>query len=175
MARADRGRSLTIGTYQASFTVPNLNREEVRLPTSSVVLSSQRVAMDDAIFTVQQKNPVLAANPLVYEGQKLVPSVTRVFSQARDLYVFLQAYEREAASTRPLVAFAAFYQGDTKVFESTPVSVTDGIDARSKAVPIRFSIPLQSVPPGRYECQITVLDPEAQKTAYWRVPIAVVP
>src|SRR5262249_34731923 len=34
-----------IGTYQAAFTIPNLNREEKRVPISSVVLGSQRVAM----------------------------------------------------------------------------------------------------------------------------------
>src|SRR5207344_2300863 len=51
-----------IGTFQASFTIPNLNREEQRLPTSSVVLGSQRVPLADAIYTVQ-KNAALAANP----------------------------------------------------------------------------------------------------------------
>ena len=35
-----------------------------------------------------------AVNPLVVEGQKLIPSVTRVFSKTRDMYVYLQAYER---------------------------------------------------------------------------------
>ena len=37
---AETGR---IGTYQAAFVVPNLNREDDALPISSVVLSSQRV------------------------------------------------------------------------------------------------------------------------------------
>ncbi len=37
---AETGR---IGTYQTSFVVPNLNKEEKRIPISSVVLSSQRV------------------------------------------------------------------------------------------------------------------------------------
>ena len=32
-----------------------------------------------------------------------------------------------------------------------------------------------SVPPGRYDCQVTVLDPSGQKAAFWRVPIAVIP
>ena len=44
---AETGR---IGTYQSNFVVPNLNKELTRLPTSSVVLSSQRVAMTDALF-----------------------------------------------------------------------------------------------------------------------------
>ena len=101
----------SIGTYQAAFTVPNLNREEKRVPISSVVLSSQRVPLGDALYTVQQKVAAEAVNPLVYDGQKLIPSVTRVFSRSRDLYVFLQAYERDATTTQPLVAFVSFYRG----------------------------------------------------------------
>jgi hypothetical protein len=30
----------------------------------------------------------------VLNGQKLIPSVTRVFSKSRDLYVCLQAYQQ---------------------------------------------------------------------------------
>src|SRR5204863_3052174 len=63
-----------IGTYQAPFTVPNLNKEEQRLPISSVVLSAQRVPLSDAIFSVQQKIAAEAANPLAFEGQTLIPS-----------------------------------------------------------------------------------------------------
>ena len=69
-----------IGTYLNAFTIPNLNREEQRLPTSSVVLGSQKVPLNDAIFTVA-KNAALNVNPLVAGGEKLVPSVTRVFSR----------------------------------------------------------------------------------------------
>ena len=39
-----------IGTYQGTFVIPNLNKEEKRVPTSSVVLSSQRVELKDALY-----------------------------------------------------------------------------------------------------------------------------
>ena len=107
---AETGR---IGTYQASFTIPNLIREEKRVPISSVVLSSQRVPLGDALYTVQQKIAAEAVNPLVYDGQKLIPSVTRVFSRSRDLYVFLQAYQRAATTTQPLVAFVTLLSRDS--------------------------------------------------------------
>jgi len=164
-----------IGTYQTSFTVPNLNREETRIPTSSVVLASQRVPIADSLHSVQQKVAADAANPLIYDGQKLMPSVTRVFSKSRDLYVFLQAYERGATTTQPLVAFVSFYRGDVKVFDTSPLTVTDGLDLKSKAVPLRFSVPLDGVPTGRYDCQVTVLDPTGQKAAFWRAPVVIVP
>ena len=129
-----------IGTFQAAFTIPNLNREEKRIPISSVVLGSQRVPFGEAIYNVQKtdSDKNVNANPLVYDGQKLIPSVTRVFSKSRDMYVFLQAYERGATTTQPLVAFVTFYRGEAKVLETAPLPVTDGLDPRSKAVPLRF-------------------------------------
>jgi len=168
---AETGR---IGTYQASFTIPNLMREQKRLPISSVVLGSQRIPMNEALLTVQ-KGAAQLTNPLVYDGQKLFPSVTRVFSRSRDMYVFLQAYERGATTTQPLVAFVSFFKGDQKVLETQPLQVIDGIDPRSKAVPLRFSIPLDALGVGRYDCQVTVLEPTNQKVAFWQAPIAIVP
>jgi VWFA-related protein len=169
---AEAGR---IGTYQTPFTIPNLNREDKALPISSVVLSSQRVPLGEALHSVKDSSAALTADPLVHDGQKLIPSVTRVFSQGRDLYVYLQAYERDATDTRPLVAFVTFSRNSQKALETQPVVVTDGLDPRSKAVPLRFSIPLASLAPGRYDCQVTVLDPGGRKVAFWQAPVFVVP
>jgi hypothetical protein len=101
--------------------------------------------------------------------------VTRVFSKARELHVFLQAYQREATTTQPLVAFVTFFQGDAKVLETGPLAVTDGLDPRSKAVPLRLTVPLDALAEGPYDCQVTVLDPTGQKAAFWRAAIVVVP
>ena len=169
---AETGR---MGTFQTAFTVPNLVREDKRVPISSVVLSSQRVPLGDAIYSVQQKLATDAVNPLVFEGQKLVPSVTRVFSKSRDLYVFLQAYERNATTMQPLVAFVSFYRGGVKAYDTAPLPVTDGLDPKSKAVPLRFSVSLEKLPAGSYDLQVTVLDPTGQKAAFWQAPIVLVP
>ena len=163
-----------IGTYQAAFTIPNLMREEQRLPISSVVLSAQRVPMSEALHTVQNGSGQIA-HPLVYGGEKLLPSVTRVFSRSREMYVYLQAYERGAEATQPLVAFVSFFRDGTRVLETEPLLVTGGLDVRSKAVPIRLAVPLGGLPPGRYDCQVSVLEPTGRKVAFWQAPIAVVP
>jgi VWFA-related protein len=167
---AETGR---IGTFQSAFVIPNLNREEKRIPISSVVLSSQRVPLGGALYTVK-KDAALSADPLVYDGQKLIPSVTRVFSKGRDLYVFLQAYQRNEPAMQPLVAFVSFYRGDVKVFETAPLAVTSGLDARTKAIPLRFRLPLTDLPPGRYDCQVTVLQPDGNKAAFWRAAIVLI-
>ncbi len=86
---------------------------------STVVLGSQRVPRGAALYTVEQR-AADAANPLVHEGQKLIPSVTRVFSRSRELHVFLQAYQRPTATAQPLVAFVTLYRGDVKALETLP-------------------------------------------------------
>ncbi len=162
-----------IGTYQTAFTVPNLNREETRVPISTVVLSAQREPLANAIANVRQKVDSNIGNPLVFEGQKLIPSVTRVFSKSRDMFVFLQAYQRDVTEMRPLVAFVSFYRDNVKVMETAPLPVTEGLDPKSKAVPMRFSIPLDKIGTGKYDCKVSVLDPLGNKVAFWRAPIVV--
>ena len=172
---AETGR---IGTYLNSFTIPNLNKEEKRIPISSVVLSSQRMDRRDALFNASKGKAAAAAdaaNPMIADGQMLIPSVTRVFSRSRDMFVFLQAYERGATTTQPLVAYVTFYRGRTKAFETSPVAVTDGMDPKSKAVPLRFDLALDKLQPGEYNCQVTVLDTTGQKAAFWQAPVMLVP
>jgi hypothetical protein len=162
-----------IGTYMKNFVIPNLNKEQTRVPISSVVLSGQRIDMKEAVFTAgKDKGP--SVNPLIQDGVKTLPSVNRVFSKSRDMYIYLQAYERGAEAMRPLVAFVTFYRGQTKAFETPPLGVTEGMDAKSKAVPMRFSLALSKLPPGRYDCQVTVLDPTGQKANFWLAPVLLV-
>jgi hypothetical protein len=170
---AETGR---IGTYQADFVVPNLNKELLRLPMSSVVLSSQRVAMTDALFNAGKSKEARAqaANPLIEDGLKLIPSITRVFSKSRDLYIYLQAYQREAVAQQPVAAIVTFFRGEQKVFETRPSAITAGMDPKSKAVPVKLTISLGALDEGEYTCQITVLDPAEQKAAFWQGRVKIV-
>jgi VWFA-related protein len=167
-----------IGTYQTTFVIPNLNKEEKRIPISSVVLSGQRVDLKDTIYNAaksKDQDKEAAVNPLVQDGKKLIPSVTRVFSKGRDLYVYLQAYQQGATAARPLVAFVSFYQGQTKVFETQPMAVTPASMSRLGTVPLSFSIGLNQLAAGQYDCQVTVLDPTDMKGTFWQGPMKVVP
>jgi VWFA-related protein len=167
-----------IGTYLGKFTIANLNKEEQRVPITSVVLSSQRAEMKEALFTAGKGDKVAqtqAVNPLVQDGQKLIPSVTRVFSSRSDMFVYLQAYQRGATTTQPLVAYVTFFKGASKVMETPPMKVTEGMDPKSKMLPLKFSFPLAKLKPGEYDCEVTVLDPAAQKAAFWQAPVMVIP
>ena len=168
-----------IGTYQTTFVIPNLNKEEKRVPISSVVLSSQRADLKSAIYNAakaKDQDKEAAVNPLVQDGKKLIPSVTRVFSKGRDFYVYLQAYQQSVTTTaKPLVAFVSFYQGQNKVFETQPIAVTSSSTSRLGTVPLSFNIGLNQLPAGEYECQVTVLDPTDAKGSFWQGKIKLVP
>jgi hypothetical protein len=169
---AEAGR---IGTYQTPFTVPNLNREPTRLPISSVVLGSQRLTVNEALYNVKTTDKQSIGHPLIENGRKLLPSVTRVFSASRDMHVYLEAYEQYAEPMQPLLAYATFYREGAKVYESQPVIVTDGVHRTSKAIPVRMTIPLAGLSPGRYDWQVTVIDPAGRKAAFWQTAVAIVP
>jgi hypothetical protein len=166
---AETGR---IGTYQTTFVVPNLDKEQKRIRISTVVLSSQRVDLKDAVFNAAKDKDkgqtAQSVNPLVQEGIKLIPSVTRVFTRNQDMYVYLQAYQKNVDPPHPLVAFVTFFRGQTKAFETPPMQVTETMKNSLKTTPLKFSFPLQKIPPGEYLCQVTVLDPMGEKAAFWQ-------
>jgi hypothetical protein len=64
-----------------------------------------------------------------------------------------------------------FYHGKLKAFETAPLQINEGLDPKSKALPLKFSIPLAKLAAGKYTCQVYVVDPEGQEVAFWRAPI----
>lgn len=171
-----------IGTYQTTFTIPNLNKEQNRIPISSVVLSSQRVDLKNAIYDVaktKEREKEIAVNPLVQDGKKIIPSITRVFARTRALYVYLQAYSYtpELTSLRkdPVVAFVTLYSADKVALETRPIAVVPSPGNRLGIVSLSFSVGLHDIAPGSYQCQVTIVDPLTLKPAFWRAPIWVLP
>jgi VWFA-related protein len=176
-----------IGTYQTTFVIPNLNKEEKRVPMSAVVLSSQREDLRQAIYdTVKAKDRAKdnAVDPLVQDGKKIIPSVTRVFGTGKQIYVYFQAYKQQAqasasqaaapAPSPPLFAFVSLYQGGKKIFETQPKSIVPDAASRLGIMPLSFDFGVDALPRGQYDCQVTILDPSAQKAGFWRAPILLV-
>ena len=166
-----------IGTYETTFTVPNLDRVTGRVPLSAIVLSGQQVVIGEELHRVEQETEQSAIHPLVDAGVKLVPSATGVFRKGRDLHVLAEAYQRsEGTAGNPLVAFVGLYRDGARTVETPPLIVRAiGAARRPWAVPLRFAVPLDDTPPGRYDCQVSVLDPHGQQVAFWREPVVVVP
>jgi hypothetical protein len=160
--------------------IPNLNKEEKRIPISSVVLSSQRVERKQAIYDAakaKERDKEEAVNPLVQGDSKLVPSVTRVFNSGRNVFVYLQAYKAPtpgaAGSAQPLLAFVSLYSAGKETYKTAPITVQPNAATRLGVTPLSFDFGIQQLKPGQYECQVTVLDPATLKAAFWRAPIVI--
>jgi VWFA-related protein len=164
-----------IGTYQTTFVIPNLAKENQRVPISSVVLSNQHVDLKDALYNAVKNNKIEAANPLIQDGKKLIPSVTRVFSKNRDIHVYFQAYEPDATIVEPLIVFVGFYHAQTKILETQPINIAAELPAHLKTIPINVSISVASLEPGEYDCQVTILNLAGHKATFWREPIMLTP
>jgi len=189
-----------IGTFQTTFVIPNLNKEDQRIPLSAVVLSSQRADLKEAIYDAAKAKARTkddAVNPLVQDGKKLIPSVTRVFGAGKQIYVYFQAYKQKtqpqstsqaqnASETKagagpeaaqensedsPLFAFVTLYQGGKKVFETPPKSIIPSATSRLGTMPLTFVLGVDSLPRGEYDCQVTIIDPSTQKAGFWHAPI----
>jgi len=55
------------------------------------------------------------------------------------------------------------------------VPIDPAATSRLGTVPLSFSIGLNQLPPGQYDCQVTVLDPTETKGTFWQGQIMLVP
>ena len=93
------------------------------------------------------------------------------------MFVYLQAYEREAKTAQPILAYVAFFKGDKRIFETAPFVIDQGMPVKTHGVPmpIRLTVPLEELPMGDAVCQVTILDPSGQKAAFWQAAVKIVP
>jgi len=66
-----------------------------------------------------------------------------------------------------------FLQGNVKIYESKQVAATEVTAPDRKAVVFQIDLPLQSLKPGLYVCQVNVIDDVAGNFAFPRWPILI--
>lgn len=171
-------RSGRMGTYESRFTIPDLNAGKEALRLSSVVWSNQQIPIRDAVGVADKKlAKKQTEHPLVRGDRKVVPSVTRVFRPGQKMMVFAEAYDpatNEATQQPSLAAMVSLYQGRKMVAQSQPVRVSQSGKERA-AAPFLLELPLQSLTPGEYTAQLTVVDEEGQKFATARAAMVMLP
>jgi len=175
LARENQGGKM--GTFETDFVVPNLNADSKGLRVSSVVWSGQRQAVAEAIGAGANQK-LLVNHPLVRDGQKLIPSITRALSTKQNLFVYFEVYDpaqQSGAKTARVVAEVTFYRQGRKAFESAPVQLSALSPNRAGTMPVQFQVPLASLKPGRYTCQVSVIDENARKFEFLRAPLVVLP
>ncbi len=109
-----------MGSFETDIAVPDLKTQPLKM--SSVVLASQ--------IQPVKKNANL--NPLVRDGNEIIPNITHVFSATQHLFLYYEVYD----PTRPAITDAtrggaenktgirllsnvAFFQGKAKTYESS--------------------------------------------------------
>ena len=163
-----------MGTFETTFTIPDLSTQPQGMHLSSVIWGNQRQAISSAVGNAGAKKKDLEADPLVQDGQKLVPSISHVYRKNQSLYVYLEVYDPAADPTnkKPSVsATLTFYKGKRKAFESTPVRLNDMATGRASTVPLQFQVPLDKLTSGKYVAQVNIIDEQARKFAFPRTDL----
>jgi VWFA-related protein len=175
-----------MGSFETDVQIPDLRKAPVRM--SSVVLSSQRVPASGS-------GNKRGFHPLVQDQTELVPNIAHVFTRDQHLYLQYEVYDpakgKKVASpadaaggaNRPqskasrdavrVLTSIEFLQGGVKVYESKPVVASEVNSPERKAVVFQIDLPLQSLKPGFYTCQVNVIDDVAGNFAFPRWPILV--
>jgi VWFA-related protein len=166
-----------MGSFETDVRIPDLRKVPLRM--STVVLSSQRVPSTAKKTKFQ---------PLISEQTELVPSVTHVFQQDQKLYLQYEVYDSGKAKaseggngeqaknehqTVRVLTSIEFLRGDVKVYETKPLLAQEITAPDRKAVVFQMEIPLDSLKPGFYTCQINVIDDVSGNYAFPRWPILI--
>jgi len=175
---ARENESGKIGTFEENLVVAPAQPGKMTL--SSVLLSSQLVPVQKS-SEVQTKGQgvraKLANSPLEINGETIVPSVTRLFTQSQTLYVFFQAYfpekteNKEAFDGNSLRAGLIFFRNGLQV-NATPLLAPSEVDAKKYTASFRISLPLAKLQGGRYTVQAVVIAPGTQHSAFNRAYLA---
>jgi VWFA-related protein len=176
---ARENESGKIGTFEQTLTVPQ--RPAARMSLSSVLLSSQLVPVVAKSADVQTRGQGSRAqnvsSPLEMEGEKIVPSVTRFFTQQQTLYVFFQAYypektdKSEPLDPATLRAGLVFFRGGVQL-NATPLLPPTAVDPKTRTASYRISLPLAKLPSGHYTVQAVAIAAGTQQSAFGRAYLA---
>ena len=168
-----------VGTFETPFTIPDLSSGSA-LRFSSVIFSNQRGQQSAG---VKNDKKLVQQNPLIDStGQKIVPNVIRVFRPGQDLYVYLEVYDPTIPENLPqnfrptsVAADLALFDGSRKVLETAPVRVNRPDAKRSNTIPLRLQASLKDLRPGKYVCQVNIIDELGRKFAFPRTAVVLLP
>jgi VWFA-related protein len=166
-----------LGSFETDFVVPDIRKAPLKM--SSVVLASQR-----------QPSTRKTRNPLVRDGNELVPNIAHVFTPEQHLYFFYEIYDpardkapepQPEAKDRPapvknpihVMTSIQFFNGKAKAFETPLIEARQLNAPERKAAVFQFDVGLAQLKPGLYTCQINVIDDAGGTFVFPRIPILV--
>jgi VWFA-related protein len=165
---ARENESGRIGTFEENLSLapPRFDR----LQMSSLLLSSQVEAVQHTAQIKTQafaQDAKLKSSPLDLGGERIIPSVTRVFTGEQTLYVFFQAYVPQNADANALRAGLVFFRNGLRLSDTPMVAATE-YDEKSRTASFRLSLPLAGLGAGRYTVQAIAVDAGTAYSAFAR-------
>ena len=168
-----------VGTFETPFTIPDLSAAKT-MRISSLVLSSQRQAVSAQVGGVKNSKKLVAANPLISDGQQLMPNVTKVFHPGQSMLAYVEVYDPTIPDFLPenfrranIQASLSLYKDNKKIFESPAVRANRLTESREATIPVWLQVPLANINPGKYDCQVSLIDDFGRKFSFSRAAIAV--
>jgi VWFA-related protein len=166
---ARENESGRIGSFEKDLNLPAAQYKKLEL--SPMLLSSQLGAVQGRTSEISKKTlgreVKLKSSPMEFSGQRIVPSVTHVFTTRQQLYVFFQAYLPEKTRGSNMRAGLVFFRGDQRRDE-TPLVEPAAVDERTHTVSFRINLPLERMPPGAYGVQAVVVEDGGNSAAFGR-------
>src|SRR5262249_24521932 len=128
-------------------------------------------------------------NPLVRDGNELVPNVAHVFTPDQHLYLFYEVYDparakaptpaegkekgQELKNPVDLLTSIEFFSGKITTYETPLVEVRQLNAPERKAQVFQFDVPLAQLKTGLYTCQVNLIDDAGGTFTFPRLPILV--
>ena len=178
-----------MGTFETDVQVPDLRK--VPLRSSSVVLSSLRIPttgknkasnplVGDQTELVPNVTHVFTQDQHmylqfeVYDAQKgkapqpTAPSTTTGAASGAVSTAGTEKNTKAPSESIRVLTSVEFLQNDVKVYESKPIVATEVSVPQRKAVVFQLDLPLQTLKPGFYTCQVNIIDDVAGNYAFPR-------
>ncbi len=157
-----------IGTFEDDLILPPAAPNRIQL--SSLVLSSQIVPVQKT-SEVQTKafapDARIKESPLEVSGERIIPSVTRVFTNQQTLYILFQAYLPDKSDLTRLRAGLTFFR-DGRHVNQTPLVEPAQVNEAGHTASFRISVPLSAVGAGRYTVQAVVVEAGSELAGFGR-------
>ena len=164
LAREDS--SGRIGTFEEDLNLPV--PQSAQLELSSVVLSNQlenSKASSEVKRSALGPDAKLKTTPLDVPGGRIVPNVTRVFTNQQKLMVFFQAYLPEKLDSSKLRAGLVFYCNG-EWYSETPLASATDLDSKTHVATFRVDLPLEKFPVGQYDVRAIALNSDGEQSAF---------
>ena len=165
---ARENQSGRIGTFEERILLAPPQPNQLQL--SSVLLSSQveEVKNNSEVKTqALAKDAKMASSPLEVGSERIIPSVTRMFTNQQTLYVFFQAYLPQKAEVASLRAGLVFFRNGRRLSD-TPMVEPAEYNEKTRTASFRISLPLGELNVGRYTVQAIVVDAGTPYAAFAR-------